>query len=141
MINNIICPACGSHEIIKIETNDFIKEAYSDGESIQLINYTCGDCHSEGDFFNENEEKINRAIVRQNKNAISNILNDFIEQKITLSSIERVLGLPQRTLIKWKNGNNYPSAAGITLLKMIRTFPWLLEVAENQYDYNISQQK
>jgi hypothetical protein len=53
--------------------------------------------------------------------------------------MERVLGLPQRTLAKWKNRSVVPSAAGVSLLKYIRVFPWLLEVAENDYDYAISQ--
>ena len=56
-----------------------------------------------------------------------------------MSAIERALSLPQRTLTKWKNGVIKPSAAGLALMKYIRTFPWLIEVAENNFEYNIAQ--
>ncbi|MCP4353876.1 MAG: NUDIX hydrolase [Desulfobacterales bacterium] len=56
-----------------------------------------------------------------------------------MASIERALELPQRTLTKWKNGRTKPSATVITLLKFLRIFPWLLEVAENKFDYSTAQ--
>jgi hypothetical protein len=59
--------------------------------------------------------------------------------KISFSTIERILNLPQRTLTKWKNNISQPSAAGVALLKFLRVFPWLLNVAENLYNYDASQ--
>ncbi len=34
---------------------------------------------------------------------------------------------------------SFPSSPGIALLKLLRVFPWLLEVAENKYDFALSQ--
>jgi hypothetical protein len=47
--------------------------------------------------------------------------------------------LPQRTLSKWKNGVTNPSASGTALMKFLWLYPWLLEVAESQYDYAKAQ--
>jgi hypothetical protein len=49
--------------------------------------------------------------------------------------MERALGLPARTLARWKNEQTTsPSAAGVALMRIIRTFPWILEVADVQFD-------
>ena len=106
---------------------------------MKIKNYHCSTCDSEGDFFNENEGKINDNIEILKGKSTKNILDDFIDNKISMSAIERALSLPQRTLTKWKNGVTNPSAAGLALLKYLRTFPWLLEVAEHNFDYNTAQ--
>jgi len=132
MTNNI-CPACGSGHIIKSEEKKLISLPYSDEEYITIVNYKCNTCLTEGDFFGENDEKINVVIIRQRKRAVINILNYFVEAGVSLSTMERILDLPQRTLTVWMEGDLIP-AAGVTLLRMIRTVPELLEVAENKYE-------
>ena len=133
------CPACGSEDLVETRSVKTIKEAFGGSTNIPLTEYTCNVCASNGDFFSENEGAIQAALYEIKKTAVTNILNDFTENKISLSSMERALELPQRTLAKWKSGVAKPSSSGVALLKFVRLFPWMLEVAENKYDYVTAQ--
>jgi len=134
-----VCPVCGAKDLIQNKEIQILHEPYGGQTQIEISNYRCSVCGSEGDFFNENEEIILSNSEKLKELSIKNILEDFNNNKISMSAIERALSLPQRTLTKWKNGVSKPSAAGLALIKYLRTFPWLLDVAENNFDYNSSQ--
>jgi len=138
-MNKQRCPACGSIDIIDEKKSILIKEPFGGQNNIEIHENICSLCGSRGDFFNQNETLIDETIKKLKQKSIENILNDFIDSKMSMSSIERALEIPQRTLTKWKNRINVPSSAGIALMRFIKLFPWLLEVAENKYDYNESQ--
>ena len=133
------CPECGSEAITENKKNISIKEPFADEVNIEINENVCTSCGSQGDFFDQNETLIDETIKNLKQKSIKNILNDLTDDKMSMSSIERALEMPQRTLTKWKNGINYPSSAGIALMRFIKLFPWLLEVAENKYDYNEAQ--
>jgi len=133
------CPACGSTDIIDEKKNILIREPFGGQNNIEIHENLCSTCGTRGDFFNQNEILIDEAIKKLKQKSIENILNYFIDNKISMSSIERALEIPQRTLTKWKNKTNVPSSAGISLMRFIKLFPWLLEVAENKYDYSKAQ--
>jgi transposase-like protein len=135
----IECPVCGSANLEKRISNETLKGDLGKDTNYEKISYKCLDCESEGDFFDENTDAINFALDTLKKEYIKSTLDYFIDNKISFSSVERILNLPQRTLTKWKNGVSQPSAAGIALLKFIRVFPWMLNAAEHSYDYDISQ--
>jgi len=138
-MNKQRCPACGSIDIIDEKKSILIKEPFGGQNNIEIHENICSLCGSRGDFFNQNETLIDETIKKLKQKSIENILNYFIDSKMSMSSIERALEIPQRTLTKWKNRINVPSSAGIALMRFIKLFPWLLEVAENKYDYNESQ--
>jgi transposase-like protein len=133
------CPICGSANLEKKVSNEILKGDLGEETKYEKISYRCLDCESEGDFFNENTDAINSALDALKKEYIKSTLDYFTDNKISFSSVERILNLPQRTLTKWKNGVSQPSAAGIALLKFLRVFPWLLNAAEHSYDYDTSQ--
>ena len=138
-MEKLICPACGSSHLVKSNYQEYVTENLGGQVLIEKVLYQCTDCGSEGDFFNENELSIEKALSDLKNKLVVSILDGFTDNKVSLSSIERALDLPQRTLTKWKNGASSPTSAGVTLLKFIKLFPWLLEVAENKFDYEISQ--
>lgn len=138
-MNKQRCPACGSIDIIDEKKSILIKEPFGGQDNIEIHENICSLCGSRGDFFNQNETLIDEKIKKLKQRSIENILNDFIDSKMSMSSIERALEIPQRTLTKWKNRTNVPSSAGVALMRFIKLFPWLLEVAENKYDYNEAQ--
>lgn len=55
-----------------------------------------------------------------------------LEEITQIAHAERVLGLPARTIARWKTG--HASASATALLRFIVTYPWLLEVAEDQFE-------
>ena len=139
-MKNKSCPACGNENLIRTNENKIISEAFAGNKSIDVVNYSCNECGMEGDFFNENETALKETLSEIKSDAVISILNDFIENNISLSSLERALEIPQRTLTKYKNNKSKPSSIGVALFKLLRLFPWLINVAENKYDYELSQQ-
>jgi transposase-like protein len=133
------CPVCGSTNLKKMTSKEILKGDLDKEIVYNKVSYICGSCHSEGDFFDENSDSINNALNTLKKEYVTSALDYFLEKKISFSSVERVLNLPQRTLTKWKNNVSQPTAAGIALLKFIQLYPWLLEVAEHNYDSDNSQ--
>lgn len=138
-MKDIICPVCGSSHITKNNYQEMIRENLGGSSLIDKVSYHCEDCEFEGDIFNENEPIIEKTVQSLKNDLVISILNDFSSNKTSFSSMERALDLPQRTLTKWKNGVSSPTSAGVTLLKFIKLFPWLLEVAENNFDYVTAQ--
>jgi transposase-like protein len=135
----IECPVCGSANLEKNVSNEILQGDFGEAAYYKKTSYKCLDCESEGDFFKENADAINFALDILKKKYVKSTLDYFIDNKISFSAIERILDLPQRTLTKWKNDVSQPTAAGIALLKFLRMFPWLLDVAEHSYDYDAAQ--
>jgi hypothetical protein len=138
-MNKLNCPVCGSTDIIKSSYNEFVNDNLSGKTLVEKVLYHCNTCGEDGDFFNENETVVNDTLATIRQDFVVSTLDTFASNKISFSSMERALDLPQRTLTKWKNGASSPTAVGIALLKYIKLFPWLLEVAETGFDYEVSQ--
>jgi len=134
-----LCPVCGSDKLERVVQKDSIPGDFGKELVVDVPYVKCTECGSEGDFFGENDQVIEKALSTLNESYIEDALNFFNERNISFAGIERAVGLPQRTLTKWKNGISSPTAAGIALLKFLRAFPWLIEVAEHKFDTNISQ--
>ena len=134
-MNKKRCPACGSVEILEKKETITITEPFAGEDNVEIIENMCSVCESRGDFFDQNENIVEETIKNLKQKSVENILKYFIDNKISMSSIERALEIPQRTLAKWKNKKCKTSSTGVALLRFIRLYPWLLEVAENKYDY------
>lgn len=134
-----LCPVCGSPGIKDEQKTIVLEEPFGGQAIVDTHENVCPICGARGDLFDQNEEVIDNTYKALKQKSIENILNDFTEHKISMSGIERALGLPQRTLSKWKNGNAAPSATGLALMRFVRLFPWMLVVAEEKYDFNEAQ--
>ncbi|MBU1568858.1 MAG: hypothetical protein KJ630_24940 [Proteobacteria bacterium] len=138
MSNDIHCPLCNSVDINTQIRLKNISEPFSGSDEVELVENICNTCGMAGDFLDINDKAIEEKYeLLKEKSAIS-ILNDFSKHGLNYASMERALDLPQRTLAKWKSTGK-PSAAGLTLLRFLRLFPWLIEVAEHRYEFQNSQ--
>jgi len=135
----ITCPACGSDSLRKISKEYKVSEPYAQQKTMDLVAYHCDSCGSEGDFSGEADKVIETAIEESKLESIQSIIESFHSRGISMASLERALELPQRTLTKWNSGRVKPTNSAVALLRMIRTFPWLVDVADYRYDYDISQ--
>ncbi|MBU0462102.1 MAG: hypothetical protein KKD21_00680 [Proteobacteria bacterium] len=138
-MDDYICPACGSDDLSKSTLVKSIQEPFAGKKEVEIVNYTCSTCGFDGDIFKENEKALQECIDELKIRAVKNILEDFQQNNYSFSAIERALEIPQRTLSKWKSANSKPSAAVVALLKYLHLFPWLIEVAEQKYDYPAAQ--
>ncbi|MFK5926426.1 MAG: hypothetical protein QM483_07345 [Desulfuromusa sp.] len=130
---NISCPVCGSEDITESTEKRIIGLEFGRAIEIDETVYTCNDCDFDGDFNNENDKKIETALEQVKKDLSKTILDELSDNGITNVYFERAMGLPFRTLARWKKGNI--SASGYALLKTVKTYPWLLSVADDKFDH------
>jgi len=137
---NQVCPVCGSSHV-RIEQEDrLIFEPYGGQKAIKLQVCTCMDCGADGDFLNQNDTSILAAQNYLKANAVSQIVNYLNDTGYTSAAMERAFGLPSRTIAKWKReSDSCPSASAVALLRIVRTFPWLISVADAKFDHAIAQ--
>lgn len=133
-MNEIICPSCGSLNIEYEKDTIVLSEPYGGENSIMLDNYICKDCDFEGDILDLNDPIIIRETNKLKSISCRNIIEFFEKIGISSRALERILGLQIRTLDKYKEANANPDPAEVTLLKLIRRFPWLLKVADDKFD-------
>lgn len=99
--------------------------------------YHCNNCG-----FEQSHQFENKNYITSKKNAIQTAIKSIVgnlQKKFqNLLYIERTLDLPRRTLSRWKHSGE-GSASSLLLLKMLDTFPFLIEVAENKFDPNFAE--
>jgi hypothetical protein len=127
-----ICSTCGSTNIEEFKETKPIKVPYGSEEKVELVFNRCLDCKTEGDFQEKNDELFLQTEKKSMQSSLESIFDFFSQSGLSLAYIERALELPQRTMTRWKAGEL--SASSIALLRILRTYPWVLEVAEHQYD-------
>lgn len=133
----VTCPACGSNQVARSEKESFADLTLGSKFSFREVNYKCNSCCEEGDFLAETDKNY---LVAQ-KEAQSNLVKQLVETMnnagITMAMFERVFELPARTLTRWKNGDF--SSNAIALLRIVITYPWIIEVAENKFEKTYSK--
>lgn len=129
--NPIICPVCGS-SAVETETKA-TKHVFNGAGTFnvdEIVN-RCSTCGEEGDFAGVNDVRINDALEIFRKKFLSDLIQNLAARNITMAWIERCLAIPQRTLHRWKKGKC--TASDLALLRIIDTFPWILEVAKQGF--------
>lgn len=92
----------------------------------------------EGDFLDQNDAVAAEAVKRAISDSARAIIDQLASRGVSMAHFERALRLPQRTLARWKTGE--VSHHAVALLRLVRTFPWLLEVADQSFDDAIALQ-
>ena len=133
-----VCPVCGATTLTTVKKEHKVVEPYALPREIEVELQHCETCGSEGDFYSSADSLISSAIEASRCESVRTIIST-LENEYSMASIERALELPQRTLVKWKSGATKPSASAVTLLRLIGTFPWLMDVADHAYDYDSAQ--
>lgn len=130
------CPACGSTELVAKETRLTQQAPFGPSVDYTVAEYTCQTCGESGDFALTNDQRAIQARDESTTRSLVIMLDALAQEGLSNAYLERALELPSRTIARWKNGEH--SAAGVTLLRFVRTFPWLLKVSENNYQRHIA---
>lgn len=126
------CPACGSDTLVKKTREIKIPLEFGRDITVEESIYICQVCGTDGDFADENDKKIGDALEAAKRKLTEQILDTLVGKGISMAYFERAMGLPARTLARWKQGNI--SASGFALIKTVETYPWLLEVADERFE-------
>jgi hypothetical protein len=122
------CPFCGSEEIARKSEQAEVTVPYGPVVSYEAPFYACGRCHEEAPA---DEEEREAALQEANVKSVRSMLDDLKKDGISTAHFERALRLSQRTAARWKLGQF--SAPAIALLRCVRTFPWLLVIADDDF--------
>lgn len=131
------CPACGSDAVETKINKHSLPVVYGNPAVYEEVTEECQTCGESGDFSGANDELIEKALGIAKKQSVIDMLDNLAHKGIKMSYMERSLELPSRTIARWKGGEL--SAATLALLRIIRTFPWILEVAEARYDQSMAK--
>ncbi|MCK5355253.1 MAG: hypothetical protein KAJ63_09055 [Methyloprofundus sp.] len=134
-----LCPVCGSDELKKTTHKHTLTVIYGNPSEYNEVIEKCLTCEESGDFSEVNDETITQLTNIAKKQSITNMVEYLSSHNIKMSYMERSLELPARTVARWKNGDY--SAASLALLRIIRTYPWILEVADDHFNESIAHSR
>jgi hypothetical protein len=132
------CVVCGSSNVKAVQAEQCMPVPYGPMARVTVTTHACADCGEQIDATRDTEREA--ALSLALKASVEGILTHLCATEWSLVAIERALGLPARTLSRWKAGQD-PSAAGVALLRIVRTYPWVLEVADSRYDPSVAAGK
>jgi hypothetical protein len=132
MSNQLLkCPVCGSTDIESGTEHREYPIGFGEVAKLDVVVNRCRSCQESGDFLAASDPAIEAAIVAAEDRLASKSIDVLAAQGYTMASCERALGLAPRTMGRWKSGHISESAR--VLLKILRTFPWVLEVAKSKF--------
>ncbi len=137
-----ICRACSSTSITSREiTSEYKPLNGSPFTFIEVID-TCNDCKLEGDFERDpklnNEARFDQAEAEAQLRDAGLLIENLRNEGIRMAHAERALGLPQRTMFRWKSEGI--TSAAYALLKVVSEFPELIDVFEEGFSAEAKRQ-
>lgn len=128
---NPICPFCDSNEVEKIEIKESFPIPFCGDVVIPHPTFRCHSCGEEGDFDHSLDKDLTVSIDIANNESAAKLMDELSRDGITMTYFEKALRLPFRTTARWRKGKI--SHSSLALLRIIRSSPSLLEVADNNF--------
>lgn len=138
-MNEVTCLVCGSGLLERHVEQETLKMPYAPLAEYPVEFQTCLVCGETTSVGTLNDERREAAMASALRLSVSGMLDWLSEQGYSMASMERLLGLSPRTMARWKNGEI--SAAATAMLRFIRTYPWLLEVADGGFDPSLAKEQ
>lgn len=129
----ILCPVCGSDQVEIKEANSTIQAPYGPNIAFEDNVSHCKSCGSDVDYSRAIDSSDKHALEKSLKVSIETMIESLAKEGFSLAYTERALDLPQRTISRWKKSGDL-SSIGVALLRIVKTYPWILKVAENKFD-------
>lgn len=139
MRGDIKCPACGGENYELIDNSVSYQAPYGPPIVETEKVYKCSICDSEFDYSDLTGDKKESSFKVSERCSIDEMLDNLSKIGYSWAAIERSLELPQRTISRWKNSKDI-SSIGIALLRIIRTYPWIIQVASEKFNSNSALQ-
>jgi hypothetical protein len=126
------CPSCGVGELSVSERQESVSVPFGPMVSCATRVATCAVCGASLDLDSSNSERVAAATKEAIEASIPLMLSRLEKAGLKNAYVERSFGLPQRTIARWKRGEQ--SSAMLALLRLLCTYPWLTEVADSGFD-------
>lgn len=132
MTEELMCPACGFTDLTATEHTRILEIPYGPSTTVLEKFHKCNACGFEGDIIGDNDGVISEALRKSEIVSVKLMLNELESQGITMAYFERALRLPISITKKWIAGENI-SPSVVVLLRIIRSYPGILEVADGNF--------
>lgn len=130
---SVSCPACGSSDVDTRTEKREIPIPLASAAVYEAVVNVCRVCETAGDFAKVNDKAMILALDAAKKSSLSDLICQIVEKnKMSMAYMERALDLPARTMMRWKSGE--VSAGALALMRIVATYPWTVEVADERYD-------
>lgn len=126
------CRACESNNVVASYQDQLFELPLCESFTVNIVTYLCLECSAEGDFTKENDVNFEKAKQSALTRSVNKMLDDLAEKEISASTLERSLSLAPGETSRWRKG--FFSDSNIALLRLIKTYPWLLGLAAQGYD-------
>ncbi|MEO6098317.1 MAG: hypothetical protein ABIW76_22645 [Fibrobacteria bacterium] len=137
-LNNTNCKSCGEPGMRVVETTQHYTAPFGKPVPYQQSHTECDHCEMEFDV--SDPEAFPNAIREAEILSVEEILKFFKEHAIPLGRVERALELPHRQISNWKSKEAW-SKSGLALLRILRSYPWIIDVADKHFQEKIVQGK
>lgn len=128
------CVVCG---LSNVNVSDVTRSyAAPFGPDVEYTNKiaACPDCGTNVDL--SDPDVFSNAVVESESKSIGMILDYIVSRGFTHAAIERALELPDRAVSNWKC-KEAVSSSSMALLRILRAFPWVIDVADKNFDPEI----
>lgn len=127
------CPACGANTSIAPRTA-ISSIPFGQAEWQQSV-LRCPNCSHEEPLPTD-DSVLEAALDKARQDSVIAMLANLKEQGVTMAKLERAFGLAPRTTHHWKQGKF--SAAALALLRVVATYPWMVEVSRLDFDPEVA---
>lgn len=131
-MTSVLCPVCGSDKVQTVETTESRQLTLGPVFQYALPMHKCDVCGEEGDFNGSSDPVREDHLQKAREHLAIQLIDEIAAAGLKIAYIERAFELPQRTISsKWRTGKI--SAPGLALLRVIRTMPWIVHVADQKF--------
>lgn len=132
------CPACGADKVEKKETKHVLPTPYGDAATWTETLWTCTTCGTQGDFTKCGHPHAVLAIKRAIRNSVAPMLKYLEDMGLRRPYIERALRMPVGSINdRWLKDEREVDPVFVALLRLVRTYPWLLAVSDANFDEKV----
>lgn len=127
MMYSFTCPACSSTNVETNRVTDTLSDKFGNGIEFFVIENTCLDCESTGDFDKLNDPLLSMKVKELNKLTIQTILEIIKVCGYKDPVVELKLHLDYGTLKVWRENPSLVSIEGLALLKILGKNTYFLD--------------
>lgn len=133
------CPSCGEEIEASSHLTRKVRIDYYQSFAMNYNNFECVVCGYTGSLDGSDEKQLKELREKSDHETLVKLIDEITFNYDKAANIERAFSLPPRTLNRWKH--NKGSASALALMKLIRTFSWLIKVAEHGYEPEYAKQE
>ncbi|MGD0237621.1 MAG: hypothetical protein ABSC55_24215 [Syntrophorhabdales bacterium] len=131
--NELRCPVCGSSDFEVTSKQGTVSVPFGPEIAVEDETFICRVCSAAIDFSRSYDESRSNALEQSRRGSVDSMIDYLSKEGYSLAAMERALDLPQRTMSRWKSTGEV-SSTGMALLRIVRTFPWVLQVAQAKFE-------